>query len=290
MSAFEACHPAVSFFFFVIVIAGTVWFQHPLFLAVSFFAALLHVLYLKKRDKKRLGLFFMVPAFFIIAVINPLFSHRGVTILWYFGDNPITMESILYGISAAMMLMTVLLWFISYNKIITSDKFLYLFGKLSPAVALIFSMSLRLVPKIKHQANVIAACQKGIGKGLSTGNFIQRIESGGQMLSSLTTWTLENAIETADSMKARGYGLHGRSTFSLYRFTARDTICGIGLLLLSGSVILMGVRGMMFFQYYPFLKSAQNTSVVFASVFWAIICCFPLILQVQEEIRWTFLR
>ena len=34
--------------------------------------------------------------------------------------------------------------------------------------------------------------------------------------------SLENAIETADSMKSRGYGLKGRTTFSIYRFEDRD--------------------------------------------------------------------
>ena len=36
---FERCHPAVNFLFFTAVIAGTVLFQHPAFLAISFLCA-----------------------------------------------------------------------------------------------------------------------------------------------------------------------------------------------------------------------------------------------------------
>ncbi len=39
----------------------------------------------------------------------------------------------------------------------------------------------------------------------------------------MVTWSLENAIETADSMRARGYGLPGRTSFSIYRFDSRDS-------------------------------------------------------------------
>lgn len=47
------------------------------------------------------------------------------------------------------------------------------------------------------------------------------------MLSILVTWALENAIETSDSMRSRGYGLHGRTAFSIYRLTRRDCCLGV---------------------------------------------------------------
>ena len=53
-----------------------------------------------------------------------------------------------------------------------------------------------------------------------------RLRHGLNMLSILVTWALENAIETSDSMRSRGYGLHGRTAFSIYRFTKRDCCLG----------------------------------------------------------------
>jgi hypothetical protein len=42
----------------------------------------------------------------------------------------------------------------------TSDKFVYLFGEIIPALSLIFSMVLRLVPRLKAQSRVIANARK----------------------------------------------------------------------------------------------------------------------------------
>lgn len=68
-----------------------------------------------------------------------------------------------------------------------------------------------------------------MGRDVSEGRLLDRIKYGLQMLSILVTWSLENAIETSDSMRSRGYGLRGRTAFSVYRFTKRD--CCLGTLM-----------------------------------------------------------
>ena len=72
----------------------------------------------------------------------------------------------------------------------------------------------------------------------------------------MITWALENAIETADSMKSRGYGLKGRTAFSIYRFDERDKYTLIwfalcGMFLLSGT--LLSAFG---FGYFPNVRYA----------------------------------
>lgn len=58
-------------------------------------------------------------------------------------------------------------------------------------------------------------------------------------MSIVVTWALENALDTADSMKSRGYGLPKRTAFSLFRFTLRDGIC-LGVLATLGGIVLAG--------------------------------------------------
>lgn len=65
-----------------------------------------------------------------------------------------------------------------------------------------------------------------MGRDVSEGTVLNRIKYGLQMVSILVTWALENAIETSDSMRSRGYGLHGRTAFSIYRLTRRDCFLG----------------------------------------------------------------
>lgn len=61
------------------------------------------------------------------------------------------------------------------------------------------------------------------------------------MLSILVTWALENAIETSDSMRSRGYGLKGRTAFSIYKFTKKDK----GLLAVMAALFLVFATGCM---------------------------------------------
>ena len=86
----------------------------------------------------------------LAALVNPAFNHEGATILTYLpSGNPLTMESMFYGVAAAVMLASVVLWFSSYNEVMTSDKFVYLFGRIIPALSLVLSMALRFIPKFK---------------------------------------------------------------------------------------------------------------------------------------------
>ena len=65
---------------------------------------------------------------------------------------------------------SVVVWFSCYNEIITSDKFLYIFGKTFPSIALMISMVLRLIPKLTEQTKIIAKSQKTVGLDYSEGN------------------------------------------------------------------------------------------------------------------------
>ena len=131
--------------------------------------------------------------------------------------NPMTLESMVYGVAAACRIVSVISWFSCYNAVMTSDKFIYLFGRIIPALSLIFSMVLRFVPKFKAQITVVSNAQKCVGRDVSNGGIIQRAKHGLTILSIMVTWALENAIETADSMKSRGYGRPGGRYFQSLR-------------------------------------------------------------------------
>ena len=85
----------------------------------------------------------------MMALINPAFNHEGVTIIDYLpSGNPLTLESIVYGFTSAVMIVSVICHFSCYNEIMTSDKFIYLFGKIIPAMSLIISMT--MIDKIER--------------------------------------------------------------------------------------------------------------------------------------------
>lgn len=185
---------------------------------MSFIGAFVYSVLLRGYDGFRTNIKYMIPLILLTALINPAFSHQGVTILTYFpSGNPLTLESIMYGIMAAFMLVTVICWFSCFNCVISSDKMVYLFGKAAPVLSLILSMTLRFIPDIAGQFGKVYRAQRASGYKPKDSCFV-RIRTGCHVFSAVVTWALERALVTADSMRSRGYGLPGRSAYSLYRF------------------------------------------------------------------------
>lgn len=286
-SGFSSYHPAVNFLFFAAVLLFSMFFLHPVFFGISFVCSLAYAVRLNGVRAVKFSLLGLLPMMLLVALINPAFNHDGVTVLVYVNDNPITLEAVCYGLAAAVMFASVLLWFSCYNAVMTSDKFLSLFGRVIPALSMLLSMCLRFVPRFKAQARVIAQAQRCVGRDPGAGSLLRRAKNGMQILSILTTWALENAVDTADSMKARGYGLKGRTSFSLYRFDRRDTAAFLGLLSLLVLVFAGAALGENSMQYFPRLVQKEVTglsAVIYAG--YALLCLTPLILDGKEALKW----
>lgn len=285
---FSSYHPIINFLYFALVLLFSMFFMHPVLLAISLASALTYSIYLRGRKAVAFSLKYMLPMLLLSAVLNPAFNHEGVTILTYLpSGNPLTLESMIYGAAAAFMLITVIIWFTAFNEVITSDKFVYLFGRIIPALSLVLSMTLRFVPKFNAQIKVVSEAQRCIGRDISNGNVIQRMKNAVTILSIMVTWSLENAIETADSMKSRGYGLPGRSAFSIYKFDSRDRSALLWLIFCGVYIISGWLTDGMAFRYYPSIKGvgANPFSISFMLVYLAL-CMTPVILNVKEDRKW----
>jgi energy-coupling factor transport system permease protein len=289
-SIFEGYHPLVNFLFFGYAILVPVFFIQPVYLLISFASALAYSVYLNHGRSARFGYGLVILFMVVAALINPLFNHQGVTILTYLRGNPITLESIVYGVCMALMIGGVVLWFMCYNAIMTSDKFIYLFGRLVPAMSLIISMALRFIPRYRAQIRRIASARRGIGFDASSGGFFSRVRCGGEILSVMVTWALENGIETSDSMQARGYGLPGRTAYSNYRFDARDrTLLCVFAALMAVSITAI-IAGAASIQYFPmYIAGTVYPYAQIAYVCHAAACLLPLALEVREDILWRTL-
>ena len=266
--------------------------MHPVCLVISFLSGFTYSVMLKGKKTIKTNLIYMLPMMILMAVINPVFNHEGATIIEYLpSGNPLTLESIIYGLCAAMMVVSVICHFSCYNEIMTSDKFIYLFGKIIPAMSQIISMTLRFVPKFAHQLKIVTNAQKCTGRDVSTGSFIKRAKHGLNILSIMMTWSLENAIETADSMKSRGYGIPGRTAFSIFTFDTRDKKALICILLLGMYTLVGNLMGGMYFSFFPMVEAA-DVSLFGISVFVAylLLCIYPIIIELWEVRKWKALR
>lgn len=289
---FSSCHPALNFLYFALVIGFSMFLMHPVSLIISLGASLTYAVYLNGRRAVRFSLLVMLPMMIVAALVNPAFNHEGATLLAYLpSGNPLTLESILYGLAAAAMLAAVVTWFSCYTAVMTSDKFVYLFGRVIPALSLVLSMTLRFVPKFQAQFKVVSEAQQCVGRDVSNGSLLRRLRNAVTIFSIMLTWSLENAIETADSMKSRGYGLPGRTAFSIYRFDSRDKAV-LAWLVSCGFFLCCGAAaGGFTWRYYPTMKGAPWTpmTVCFQAVYLAL-CLTPVALDLWADWSWRRLR
>ena len=172
---------------------------------------------------------FYLPMFLLVAITNPLFSHNGVTPLFFLNGNPVTLEAFVYGAAIAVTVIGAMLWCKCYSAVMTSDKFLWLFARVIPKLALVLSMALRFLPMLRRQMKQVKTAQKTMGLYSARG-VVDRIRSTGRVFLAVIGWALENAMETAASMRARGYGTGKRTNFSIFRFTARDGVLSVQII------------------------------------------------------------
>ena len=222
---FDTIHPTAAIIYFGFALAMPMLLLHPMLLGISFLSALAWTVQLNgMRDALRFFCRFILPLMLLTAILNPIFNHKGLTVLFYLKRNPVTLESVAYGAASGVMLGSVLLIFSCFNRIITDDKILYLFGRIIPSLAVVISMALRFVPLFTTQAKKIALAQRCSDGDPASKSIGKRAKSGLFIFSALITWALESAVTTADSMRARGFGLHPRSFYTDFRFFLRQAL------------------------------------------------------------------
>ena len=292
MNEFKTYHPMVNFLYFFCVIGFTMFLMHPVSLGISLVSAASYVFVLKGKKEALSGIgtaFFMM---FLLSVINPLFNHAGVTVITYLpSGNPLTAEAFYYGICAGTMLAAVLLHFSCYNSVMTSDKFIYLFGKIIPVLSLVLSMTLRFIPNFISRLREITEIQKTLGRDVSQGNLKKRLRCAIKILSILITWSLESTIETADSMKSRGYGLPGRTAYSIFRFDKRDLMALLWILCFAATTIFAFGFGVLNYSYFPSFETEELTVVsLVMHTSYLLLCITPIIIELREDYRWKAIK
>ena len=287
--AFSGFHPLVNFMFFVAALGLTMFIQQPVYLLISMISGCAYLLYLRgtKGFLKQVG--YLVPILVMMAIMNPMFNHEGVTILWYLpNDNPITLEAICFGLASAVMMGASVVWFNCCNTVFTSDKIIYLFGRVIPALSLMISMTLRFVPRFKNFLQSVLRTQQAMHKPENTKEKLQQALSA---FSATVSWAMEQSIVSADSMKSRGYGGLGRTAFSIYIFEKRDGIAIALLVLLSAGAALPHILGLMGWTYYPSLSGTLLGSVqILAYLCYGGMCNLPLMINLMEDRKWNALR
>ncbi len=289
-SGFRGYHPYVQFCYYICVMTLAIYLNHPIFLLT----ALLLLIFVNISHDGGTALRKWLPALLIMSMLmilmNPFLVSRGTTILFYFRGKQVTLEALMYGITLALFIVIILVIFVSFNIILNGNRFLYIFSKFLPRIALMIMMSIRFVPLLKRRLDEIGDVHRVRGMSMAVGNLRTRAIIGMLRIQILLTWSLEEAIHVTNSMKARGYGSKGeKSSYIPYHLEKRDwgwlfTLIGLMIVCLYGGSLGYGKMII-----YPELGPWQFFPIdwiVFFSMM--IIISVPLIIEGREKIRWKF--
>lgn len=266
-------HPVTCFAYIVSVLGVTLFCRSPVILLLS----LLGALGFSALSGGIRGAGWWLLTALVIAVTNPVFSHGGRTALFFMGDTAFTLEACAYGLAFGGMLAAAGLWGAGSARVFTSDKYVWLFSKVAPAVGLTLSCALRLLPVFVRRVRDFAGARRADSLKSYLGAF-----------SAAVGYSLEESVEVAELMRARGYGTARRTFYSPCRFGKRDAAqLGFTAAFGVGSAVLacMGAGG---FRYYPTLSVIRHGAfdMLFYFVF-GILCAAPSAVAVYEEILRT---
>lgn len=284
---FDSYHPMINLIYFSAAIICTILFDHPVFLIISYVSAFVYSVFLNGKRSLILNIC-MILFMGIYTAWYSYYNHFGITnIRMNFIGNHITLEAVVTGMVRGVTISSVIMLCSCLFAVMSTDKVIYLFGRISPKLSLFLAVLLRFVPRIGIRAGRIERSREGIGKGCIQGNFWQKIVHGCSFLSILITWTLEDFVESAASMKCRGYSLRGRTAFSIYRFDNRDRVFVLAQFSCM-TMIFMGIAlNQTTIQYDPeiIMNRITPASWLFYMAY-AVFLLMPLILQLIGE--WRF--
>lgn len=287
---FLRVHPLTAFVFFVAVLTLTMLSMHPVIIAASFTCAVAFCCFLCGAKNTVISLAYAFPLMVLVVLVNMATVHRGETYLFFLNDNPVTLEALLYGVAMSVMFAAVCYWCKCMTVVMTSDKWIFLFGKALPKFSVLLALSVAFVPKFKRRYKQIDSAQRTLGVYSGQG-IVDKLRYKFRVFGILITDVLENSVTTADSMRARGFGLAGRTTYAPYDFTLADGFLTMFNLFLLACGITMFVLGGGRFVYYPtvgsFIFAEKDIVCVFAA---CAVFVMPIICEIKDDLLWRSLK
>lgn len=266
-------------------------YQHPVFLALSLILIFRLNFILDRGEMLKKWYWPMGIMIIFILILTPIFNRSGNHILFYLFDNPVMLEAIIQGVMIALTLAGILAAFITFNVLLNADKFLYLFSKVSPQWSLLIMLSMRFVPMLRRKVIDMENIQTVKGVSLKQGSVRQRARNGMQILQMLLTGSLEDSIQSADSMTARGYGLRKRSNYQAYEMRRRDWTALIYLVFLSIGLFLGWHFNLGTLELLPELETNwQGGWQNLILIMWILLIGFLNFKEAKEIIKWKLLK
>ena len=271
-------NPRVLFVYFFAVVFIPMFCQNPIIISLSLLGGVVSCVFSRSLRGIRPHLYFAL-LFTVSAIINPLFYHNGVTVLFFINNNPITLEALFYGLTASGMIVAVIYWFRLFTFYFTGDKLLYLLGFVSPKISLVISMAIRFVPLFVNQAKINNS-QKALG--LYRGQHFDTVRG------KVRYFPPPLGIKR-DNHRRRWRPVRHYKTQLLFPYVLEKGFFLLSVLLF-GFTLSAVLAGALDFNFYPEIlppKTIPLSAAAYLSYF--LLVALPVLFEAGERIKWKYL-
>ncbi|MGI6104811.1 MAG: energy-coupling factor transporter transmembrane component T [Raoultibacter sp.] len=280
---FDSMHPAVLLAYFLVILAFSMLAFHPVFISLSCIGAILLSVFLRGWISTGKTLVWQLPLVVLIAIINPVFSSMGTTELFSIGDKVVHSEELIFGGCMGLMLITVMLWFANLSEVLGADKLRSLCGNKAPTLGFMLSAVMRQIPQLLKRGRAIDYSMRACTSSSSLAN-AKPLSSRVRLGSVLMAWSMENSLEMADAMKARGWNsTDSRSSYQRRSFRRRDVLGLVALFGLTIACLGLSLSELTSFHFYPIMTQLQFQ---LAYLVYALLVLLPVVSALVEYVRW----
>ena len=320
-------HPGVYLLYYFIMVLFAFIFSDPYFVVTFLVLLLILIALQGVSNELKNIMRLFIPLSILIMILNPLLNRTGAHKIYLWSGFFITYEAIAYGILMSLALLIVILVFSSYNRSVSYQEMLYIFSKKLPIISMIIVMALRFIPLINSRAIEVQKLNnlKNNGIEMEMGSdesndsealdldefnsnintdydsklvnklksnkrvaaIIKEAKTLGKIMGITVSWSLEESMFTAKSMKARGYNATERTSYLSYKFSNAD-FAFIALIIVTVGIIIIGLlHGVGMINIYPSIdfKFSNLPFNIYYLAF--IVFLLPLIyLEIKERILW----
>lgn len=281
--AFAIFHPFTILVYYGVLLLLVSSTKHPLLILIVLAGAILHSFLLYGRKETLSYIFYYLLVTLLIVITSAAFKHNGVTPLFFWNDQPVTKESLIYATALGGLIMAISFIYRNAIQDLPMDKLLFVGRLFWPTVGMFLSMGIRFVPICKERFREMHVVQKTIGY-YATASAFDCLVGWLKTLYEAIIWTFDQCFHKSDVMHARGYHLLHKTTFQLYTWHMKDYIALISLAAVVTVFLIMLPHTS--YYYFPNLKNLKVSNNIFTMTM--ITAFIPFLLELKERLKWHY--
>lgn len=301
-TSFSRLHPLATVVLFGCEVVLAAFSFQPLCALIAFVGAELCIVQLFDSKHAVKQLVWYAPIIVLMTVINPFFSASGSTVLYSFGHTQLYAESLLYGATSGLVLVSTLSWLECLFAVVSPLEMLQRSSVRFPGLQLVLSLSVQLMPQLLSDLTTARQIQSANTAARRCDSAVhshqqRRVPSQSRLLSARKTIVqsattinavcmsaLEKSISTFQSIVSRGWGMTvRRSRWNTQVLDAYDTLALLSFAFLgvvAATSLYMLVQA---WQFYPTMPAFQLS-------FWylgvALFAILPVVFVRIDTVLW----